>query len=124
MSFSIIYVFRTHRQWNIVGNFALINLLVNIPSAVIIIIFLVGYFQNNTVLVDTSDKIYYVIRLVTIFVNFMAYFYTVTFVSTLKEYCFGKEERLSEYESRAEKAIKELVNRLKYYPVIKHPLKF
>ena len=80
ISFAIIYILVRKHQLDIKSNFAIINMLVNIPAAIVILLFGFGIAYPTTKLVEVSDYVYYSIRLLSLAINFAAYFYTLSFV--------------------------------------------
>lgn len=110
IAFSVLYILMFKRPFNIFKNFGLLMGFANIPSILVCIFYCVYVATGDETLNSDTLLSYSYIRIGSIFLVFLIYAYTALLVNQMK----SKDPTIIIQEQ----AIKILVGRLKYYPLV------
>ncbi len=109
MLYSVLYIMLNYKTSNFITKTIPVNIIANIPAIITNVFYVISIDVRGSTIKD-SYYLYYYIRVTSIFVNFvlLAYiYYRLRLITNTKG-----------VQTVPDKAIRSLVNRLKYYPIV------
>jgi hypothetical protein len=110
IAFTVLYILLFRKAFNIFKKFCLLMSFANFPSILVCILYCIYLGTGYAGLSDYTLLSYFGIRLASILAVFLIYVYTAWLVSKMK----SQDSTIATQEQ----AIKILVSRLKYYPLV------
>lgn len=112
MILNILFIVVTKKIMAIKHAFTTINIIAIVPSLIVILLFCAGLGKNNSTLVNYSESLYSAFRLISLGINLISYAIILLLTRRLVT------QNNSTTISKAGNAIRVLVNRLQWYPII------